>query len=91
MNALSLLEIKKLLRSGMFTFPGGYPMFFVTSDGATLSFDSVREQWKNVCWDHIYQQSTGWNVVAVDINYENGELYCDHSGKRIESAYAEQD
>jgi len=86
-NALTLANIKKLLRGGMYAFPG-YPMFFITSDGATLSFDTVREQWKNVCWDHIYQQSTGWHVVAVGVNWEDRGLTCDHNNERIPSAYA---
>jgi hypothetical protein len=31
----------------------------------------------------------GWRVVACDTNWEDASLYCDHSGERIESAYAE--
>jgi len=27
--------------------------------------------------------------VALDVNWENAELFCAHSGERIESAYAE--
>ena len=30
-----------------------------------------------------------WIVVAQEINWEDGNLICDHSNKRIESAYAE--
>lgn len=43
-----------------FAWPGGYPRYFVTNDGA-----------------------------ACDINWENPDLYCDHSGKPIPSAYGE--
>jgi hypothetical protein len=28
-------------------------------------------------------------VVVLVINYEDGELFCDHCNERIESAYAE--
>jgi len=31
----------------------------------------------------------GWRVVACEANWEDAELYCDYSGERIESAYAE--
>jgi hypothetical protein len=27
--------------------------------------------------------------VALEVNWENPELFCDHCGNRIESAYAE--
>jgi hypothetical protein len=30
-----------------------------------------------------------WCLVAVDVNYEDNALYCDHCNARIESAYAE--
>jgi hypothetical protein len=30
-------------------------------------------------------------VEALDVNWENPDLYCDHCGARIESAYAEVD
>jgi hypothetical protein len=36
-----------------------------------------------------HKVNDGWRVVACDTNWEDGELYCDHSGERIESAYAE--
>ena len=86
---MTLLEIKKQLRSGQYAWPGGYPLFFITRDGAALSFDAVRAEWRQVVWDHLHNASTGWRVVACDVNWEDGELTCDHTGERIESAYAD--
>jgi hypothetical protein len=31
----------------------------------------------------------GWGLVALEVNWEDPELFCDHCGDRIESAYAE--
>jgi hypothetical protein len=86
---VTLLEIKRRLRDGKYAWPGGYPLYFVTRDGATLSFDAVRKEWRNVVWDHLRDASTGWRIEACEINYEDPELFCDHTNKRIESAYAE--
>ncbi len=70
---------------------GGYPIFFVCADGGVLSFDSAEEN------AELIRAAIGgpvtdkqWRVVHVEVNWEDPELYCDDSGKRIESAYAEE-
>ena len=74
-----------------YAWPGGYPRFFITSDGAALSFDAAMAE-KDQIIDAINEQSNcGWRIVACDINWEDAELYCDHTGQRIESAYAEDE
>jgi hypothetical protein len=32
---------------------------------------------------------SGWRIVAYDVNWEDADLTCDHTGEKIESAYAE--
>jgi len=67
-----------------YTFPGGYPMYGVTSDGGALCqhcCHSERELIGTTTGDD------GWNVVSLEVNFENGDLYCDHCGQRIEAAY----
>jgi hypothetical protein len=91
---MTLLEIKQLLRHGQYAWPGGYSMYFVTHDGAALSFDAVRQEWRQVVQDHLWARrpgfrGTGWLIEGYAINWEDGELTCEHTGKRIESAYAE--
>ena len=85
----SVADLKATLRAGAYAWPGGYPLFFITSDGAALSFDSARENLPQVIWSIANGVNDGWRVVACDINYEDGDLTCDHSGKQIESAYAD--
>lgn len=84
-------QIKQALRAGKFTWPGGYPTFFITSDGAALSHESVRENWRQVCFSVRNKCNDGWRVIAHDVNWEDSSLYCAHSNKRIESAYAEDE
>lgn len=85
----SISDFRAAVRNGPYAWPGGYPMFFVTSDGAALSFDAVKSERRNVLESIRDHADDGWRVVGVDINWEDPDLICDHTGKRIESAYAD--
>ena len=82
-------QLRATLRAGETTWPGCYPLYFYTSDGAALSFDSVRENLRSVLYSIRTRNNDGWRVIGCLVNYEDGELTCEHSGKRIESAYAD--
>jgi hypothetical protein len=74
------------LKTNGFTDLGCYPLYFMTSDGGLLSFKSAvqnAELIKDAIKDN---DNSGWRVCACDVNWES-ILYCDHSGKQIESAY----
>ncbi len=86
---LTEAEVLDLLDKGMYAWPGGYPMYFVTSDGGALSFSTVKEEWECVQWSVSNDVDDGWRVVAVDVNWEDPNLYDDHTSERIESAYAD--
>ena len=91
MNINTVKDLKQALRNGPYTWPGGYPLYFITSDGAALSFKAVRENLRCVIWSIKNKVNDGWRVQAMAINYEDNELYCDHTGEKIESAYSETD
>lgn len=80
-------DVKAALRYGAATDLGGYPLYFVTRDGAALSFVSARKMLVAIADDFQHDASTGWRIAAVQINYEDGDLRCDHSGERIPCAY----
>jgi len=87
---MTLLEIKRQIRSGKYAWPGGYPVYFVTADGAALSCEAVRDEWRNIVDAHLRDdRRSGWFIEGADINWEDPELYCEHTNQRIESAYAE--
>jgi hypothetical protein len=65
---------------------GCYPLFAVTSDGAALCPQCVNDERLSI---GTTTGTDGWRLVAIDANWENPDLYCDHCGDRIESAYAE--
>lgn len=89
---MTLAEIKAELRAGKYAWPGGYPKYFVTADGAALSYDTVRKEWRNVVESHMHDmRHCGWFLVCAVINYEDPALFDAHTGARIESAYAEDE
>jgi hypothetical protein len=85
----TVADIKATLRHGPFAWPGGYPLYFITSDGGTLSFATVRKELRSVVESIRRSISDGWRVIACTENWEHTELTDDHTGERIESAYAD--
>jgi len=75
-----------------YAWPGGYPRYFITADGGALSYAAAETE-RRLIRRAIRTNDTrsGWRVVACDVNWEDPDLYCDHTGARIESAYAEDD
>ena len=89
-NITAAKTFLKQLKDGAYAWPGGYPKFFITADGAALSFDAAKEEKAQIVDSLLHgQRQSGWYADAVDINWEDPSLYCDHTGERIESAYAE--
>ena len=79
--------VKQVLRHP-YTWPGGYPLFFIMADGCTLSAKSARENYREICRAHIGGgHDTHWTIAAWEVNYEDEDLYCEHSNEPIECAY----
>lgn len=83
----TVADFKATLRAGSSTDLGGYPLFFITSDGAALSFEAAQSEVRQIMEAIRDRSSNGWHVVACDVNYEDNDLYCDHTNKKIDSAY----
>lgn len=85
-------DFARALRDGPYTPVGSYPIFFITHDGAAFSFATAWKERSNIVEAlNSKDKSGGWYVVAADVNWEDADLIDDHSGNRIESAYAEDD
>jgi hypothetical protein len=76
-------------RANAYAWPGGYPLYYLTSDGGVLCPACVTKERQQIFRSTHEHAHDGWAVEAVDVNYEDSELYCDNCNKRIESAYAE--
>jgi hypothetical protein len=65
---------------------GGYPLYACTTDGAALCAECCKTEREQIA---TTTGNDGWCIGAVQVNWEDPELYCDHCSNRIESAYAE--
>jgi len=84
----TLSQLKATLRAGGYAWPGGYPLYFVTADGAALSFDTVRSEFRAVV-DAFATRAVDWRIVACDANWEDTALHDAHTGELIPCAYGE--
>lgn len=85
---LNSRKLRDELIASPYAWPGGYPMFAITSYGAALCHRCCSSERQSIGFTY---GTDGWNIVGLDVNYEDSELYCDHCGDRIESAYAESE
>jgi hypothetical protein len=82
-------DLKATLRAGPYTWPGGYPMYFVMADGEALSFKAAREQLAELLAAfRSCDRHDQWRAVGVEINYEDPDLVCAHTNEPIEAAHA---
>ena len=79
----SLRLADQLVRSP-YAWPGGYPLFAVTSDGACLCSDCCSTERESI---GTTTGADGWCVAGLSINYEDPDLSCDHCGSLVEAAY----
>lgn len=95
----TVFDFNKALEIGPYAWPGGYPLYFITADGAALSWQAVIDE-QGLIRDSIIEYpfnddqwpafTDGWRVVAMEVNYEDDDLYCDHTGNKIEPAYGSE-
>jgi hypothetical protein len=74
-----------------YAWPGGYPLALITADGGCLCADCVHKEWRLICAESFDQSNCGFRVSGVDVNWENPDLLCDHCGRKMESAYGEEE
>jgi hypothetical protein len=78
------LRLADQLTASPYAWPGGYPMFAVTKDGAALCHKCTATERESI---GTTTGSDGWTVAELAINWEDPNLFCDHCSSRIESAY----
>lgn len=72
-----------------YVWPGGYPMYIIMSDCRPICMDCAEKERDRLVIAYREKSTDGWQPIAVDINDEDQDCYCDHCGKQIESAYGE--
>jgi hypothetical protein len=74
-----------------FAWPGGYPMFFVCSDGGCLCHKCAQDNVRIIADSIDNDCHDGWRVEAHTVNWEDTELMCDNCNEKIESAYGDNE
>ena len=80
------LRLADLLVAQPYAWPGGYPRFAITTDGAALCKRCAATERESI---GTTTGADGWCVSGLDVNWEDTQLYCDHCSELIESAYGE--
>ena len=89
MNINTVADYRKSVKHGKYAWPGGYPLFYVMSDGDPLCCDCSRSERRSIIDSIAHQSNDGWNTVALTVNWEEQGLMCCHCNKVIESAYGD--
>ena len=87
-NGKRILRVKDFAKHP-YAWPGGYPCYAVTSDGAVLCHACVKREIRLIITAIAQDLRDGWQIAGIDINWEDPTLSCDHCSKPIESAYAD--
>ena len=77
-------DVAKYIARERYAWPGGYPLFAVTDDGAALCPDCCKTEYRQIA-ESI--PGDGWHTIRIDINYEDDDLFCDHCSNQIKYAY----
>lgn len=84
----SSLRLAERLVKHPYTWPGGYPLYAITGDGGALCRNCCKQERECIA---TTTGNDGWNIVALQINWEAQELFCDHCSSQIESAYSQEE
>lgn len=86
-------EIKHLRQDNgtfpAFAWPGGYPIIYLTGDGAVLCPACVNGKNGSEVGNPEVDGDPQWTVTAHDCYWEGSPISCDHCETEIESAYGE--
>jgi hypothetical protein len=84
-------QVRAFARSNGIAWPGGYPLYAVTADGAVLSAAAVRGEYRQVIRATKSRDThSGWCIDAIGVHWEGEPLVCEHTGATISSAYGER-
>jgi hypothetical protein len=73
-----------------YAWPGGYPKYILMADGEAMSVDAAKDN-LHLILEAVEgeDRNDSWRAIGVQINWEDSNLICCQSNKRIPSAYGE--
>jgi hypothetical protein len=90
MEIKSISDFRRAVRNGPYAWPGGYPLFWLMSDGEACAF-SIAKTERRYMLEALANPSPhdDWRPIALEVNWEDTNLICAHTGQLIESAYGD--
>lgn len=82
-NTTKPMGAARYVRRDRYTWPGGYPLALITTDGGLLCADCVAVNFSNISWAHRNRCSDGWRPAGMMVVEEPGRDTCDHCGAPI--------
>ena len=75
-------QFKSCLRAGAYAWPGGYELYFITSDGAALCYSCALKEFRSIIQSIGGKSRDGWWIqfLACTDSYDDPvvDLTCDH-------------
>jgi len=87
----SMIEKFKAFVRQPYAWPGGYPLFALFNTGDYCCKNCAKSKYKTIMSELRADDDTGWEIIGVDVNWEDENLYCGVCNEKIESAYGEVD
>lgn len=85
-----LAQVKHVARHS-YSWPGGYPLAVLMSDGESLCPACVKSEFTAIARATINHARDGWRAEGLFIHYEGGPLICAHCNTETPSAYGDPD
>lgn len=73
------LQLKATLRAGPYTFPGGYPLALLTSEGTPICFSCVEENFR----EELENLKSGKGAIVATFLVAEEGLFCEICGKEF--------
>lgn len=77
-------DFRRAITSGPYAWPGGYDIFFTTTDGGALCYSCAEKERRLILDSIAHRYHDGWTVDGYDCtaNYDQ-PLLCDHCNYTI--------
>lgn len=76
-------ELDSAMESGAYTTIGGYPKYYITEDTGCLCHTCVEANLELIKRARV-NGDRQWNVIAMDVNYDTKDMFCDNCYCEIE-------
>ena len=85
-------EFKASLRAGGHTFPGGYTLAFITTDGGAICFDCARKEARSILDSIRGRYHDVWQINGlINADEHDGTTRCDHCNGIISGPFDDEE